>query len=300
MIFLFRNLKIINEKVGVKKTEMLSVLWFRDHTLFKLEGGRENTISNHKTAFKHLQIHFGDAYLINNINRDDILGFENYLLKEVGLANSSVNHCFVILSGAMQELYREDKVNSNPFKRYHKHLREKKKSKKSMTLEEARTFLKVVFDMKGNEDLKRLTRILLHMGMRRSELLTIERSDIDLDKMEVKVINIKDGEQVKRTLEIPEDIWTDFKYFIEKYPNKSLPFKCCTKEHLSTWIKERLVKSGFPELKCHSLRHTFFSIQLKNGTDIREVSRYGGHKNVMTTESIYAHDVYKSVPKLGL
>ena len=88
--------------------------------------------------------------------------------------------------------------------------------------------------------------------------------------------------------------------YTEKYPNSSSPFKCCSKVYLSTWVKKRLIKAGFPELVLHNMRDTFASIQLKNGTPIREVSRYLGHKNVMTTESIYAHDVYKKVPALGI
>jgi len=295
-------LKFINKKTGVKETEMLSVLWFRDHTLFKLEGGRNNTIKNHRTAFKHLQNYFGDDYLINHINRDDILGFEDYMMKDVRLANSSINRYFSILSKSMQELYREDKVEANPFKRYHKHLREKKQKKTSLTKEETKKFLNVVINTKGNEDFKRLTRIYLNMGMRRTELLNIERCDVDLrpDKMEVKVINIKDGEQVKRTLEIPEAVWTDFNYFLNKYPNSSLPFKCCNPDYLSTWVKKRLIKADFSELHLHNTRHTFSTIQVENGTDIRKVSKYLGHKSVLTTELFYAHDIHKKVPALGL
>jgi len=49
-------------------------------------------------AFTHLHNYFGDEYLINNIDRNDILGFDDYLMKKKGLTNSSINSYFRILS----------------------------------------------------------------------------------------------------------------------------------------------------------------------------------------------------------
>ncbi|MFC1539695.1 tyrosine-type recombinase/integrase [Candidatus Latescibacterota bacterium] len=292
-------LKIINNKIGTKESAVLSVLWFRDHTLQKFEDGRENTLLNNRVAFKHLRKHFGDNFSITNIDREAIIGFEDYLMK-TGLSNASINHYFQMYSAAMQELYREDRVSNNPFRRYHKHLKEDKPKKKSLKKDEAKAFLKVVFDTKGNEDLKRLVRILFFMGMRTSELFEIERTDIDLEKMKIEVMNVKDRYQEKRENDIPETVWTDFRYFLQKYPNKEKPFNCCSKVYFSSWVKERFVRAGFPTLHAHNLRHSFVSIRAKEGADIRALSRYIGHKSVLTTENIYASDMHQSIPALEL
>lgn len=44
------------------------------------------------------------------------------------------------------------------------------------------------------------------------------------------------------------------------------------------------------EYSCHSLRHTFATLSILNGTDIREVSQALRHKNIQTS-MIYLHDL---------
>lgn len=44
-----------------------------------------------------------------------------------------------------------------------------------------------------------------------------------------------------------------------------------------------------PKMRFHDLRHTFASLMLAAGFKPYEVSRWMGHANVTTTDSIYAH-----------
>ena len=46
------------------------------------------------------------------------------------------------------------------------------------------------------------------------------------------------------------------------------------------------------EYSCHSCRHTFATLSIQNGTDIREVSQALRHKSIYTTQ-IYLHDLEK-------
>lgn len=57
-------------------------------------------------------------------------------------------------------------------------------------------------------------------------------------------------------------------------------------------IKQMFQRAGIvgDEYSCHSLRHTFATLSIKSGEDIREVSQALRHKNLQTT-MIYLHDL---------
>ena len=48
-------------------------------------------------------------------------------------------------------------------------------------------------------------------------------------------------------------------------------------------------RSGLPAVHIHSLRHTYASLMIADGTPLVVVSRRLGHAQVSTTANIYAH-----------
>lgn len=55
------------------------------------------------------------------------------------------------------------------------------------------------------------------------------------------------------------------------------------------YLRPALRAEGLPEMRFHDLRHTFASLMLAAGFPPYEVSRWLGHANLATTDSIYAH-----------
>ena len=58
---------------------------------------------------------------------------------------------------------------------------------------------------------------------------------------------------------------------------------------LSKWFRGFTKKNGFPGVHVHSLRHTYASLMIADGTPLVVVSRRLGHAQVSTTSNIYAH-----------
>lgn len=58
---------------------------------------------------------------------------------------------------------------------------------------------------------------------------------------------------------------------------------------LSKWFRSFAQKHGFPDIHIHSLRHTYASLMIADGTPLVVVSRRLGHAQVSTTANIYAH-----------
>ena len=58
---------------------------------------------------------------------------------------------------------------------------------------------------------------------------------------------------------------------------------------LTQWFGDFVKRSGLPPVHVHSLRHTFASLMIADGTPLVVVSRRLGHAQVSTTANIYAH-----------
>ena len=66
---------------------------------------------------------------------------------------------------------------------------------------------------------------------------------------------------------------------------------------LSKWFREFTKKNGFPGVHVHSLRHTYASLMIADGTPLVVVSRRLGHAQVSTTANIYAHVIQSADEK---
>jgi len=58
---------------------------------------------------------------------------------------------------------------------------------------------------------------------------------------------------------------------------------------LTKWFSDFVKRSGLPKVHVHSLRHTYASLMIADGTPLVVVSRRLGHAQVSTTANIYAH-----------
>ena len=54
-------------------------------------------------------------------------------------------------------------------------------------------------------------------------------------------------------------------------------------------LKRRAVAIGIPDLHFHDLRHSYATISLQNGDDIKTVSESLGHATVAFTLDVYGH-----------
>jgi integrase len=66
---------------------------------------------------------------------------------------------------------------------------------------------------------------------------------------------------------------------------KGVPYK----RGLSAWFKRLVTALGYEDISFHALRHTFATLLLDAGVDIKTISELLGHANVRTTADIYLH-----------
>ena len=174
-------------------------------------------------------------------------------------------------------------------------------------------------------------RLYVHIALvsacRRSEVLGLEKSDIDYDNNQIKVCRtshytgneglytkekkLKNGKPSK-TITMPVEVMDMIKEYEEallavrmkmgdrwKESNRlfiaieggsiSEPGTAIMPDNISQWFERFLVKHNLPKITLHQVRHTSISYLLNSGVDLETVADLAGHENSNVTSGIYGH-----------
>lgn len=157
----------------------------------------------------------------------------------------------------------------------------------------------------GKRD-KAILEMFFSTGLRVSELVSLDRDKVDLDRREFGVIgkggkarvvflSNRASEWVKRYLEEREDKYAPL--FI-RHKGKVDPTTSGSHMRLSPRSVQRMIKKYVRKIKLpvdvtpHVLRHSFATDLLMAGADIRSVQEMLGHKNIQTTQ-VYTHVTHR-------
>ena len=136
--------------------------------------------------------------------------------------------------------------------------------------------------------------ILIYQGLRRAELLGLQLGDVDLDGMMLLVRRGKGGRS--RLLPLAEraaDALTDW---LEIRPDCTTAALFVTRGgrsmsvvDLQRMFRRTVDRAGLREgITLHTLRHTFATMLLREGVDVRTLQRLLGHASIETT-ALYLH-----------
>lgn len=125
-------------------------------------------------------------------------------------------------------------------------------------------------------------------GLRLSEIVNLRIEDIHRKSMQLRIIeskNKKDRMVVlsKKVLELMEEYYREYKpvYWLFEGPGG----KQYSKRSVQAVFQQACSKAGVkPNGGIHTLRHSFATHLLEQGTDIRVVQKQLGHSKVTTTE----------------
>lgn len=144
--------------------------------------------------------------------------------------------------------------------------------------------------------------LTLSCGLRANEIVNIEINDIKFEENQYRLYVLGKGRDSKTDYVIvPNDVLNVLKEYAKEYHDSNYLFyslsnnnyggkvDTCTIRRIVNQMYERAnIKSK--TIVLHSLRHSFATISLENGEDIREVSKALRHKSTNVTE-IYLHDL---------
>ena len=146
----------------------------------------------------------------------------------------------------------------------------------------------------------------LATGLRRGELLGLKWEDIDLERGDLRVkrqIARINGEVVEaplktknayRTLPLAEDTVSVLLEQKKKVGSSPWVFPSpaggpISPDSVGNMLHRVLKRAGLPSLRFHDLRHTFATLALQNGVDVKTVSGMLGHFSAGFTLDTYAH-----------
>jgi len=138
-------------------------------------------------------------------------------------------------------------------------------------------------------------------GLRISECINLKIKDIDSNRMQIRVEQSK-GKKDRYTLLSAKTLEILRAYFKEYKPKEYL-FEgqyggSYSATSIQTFFRETVKRVGITKkVTVHSLRHSFATHLLENGTNLRYIQSLLGHSNSKTTE-IYTHITTKGFESL--
>ena len=218
-----------------------------------------------------------------------------------GLSAKTVRNIHQIISSALKLAVEQRLIAHNPADGCALPKAERKEMQ-TLPVEQLTSFLREAKD----SGVFALYYIDLTTGLRRGELLGLKWSDIDLGKGDLRVqrqIGRIDGKIIEmplktknayRTLPLSADAISVLMQQRRKTGNSEWVFPSPTGGPMSPdsvlhMLQRVLKRAGLPRIRFHDLRHTFATMALQNGVDVKTVSSMLGHYSAGFTLDTYAH-----------
>ena len=232
---------------------------------------------------------------IKDIEYKDILDYINYLKDDH--KSTSVNRSLSCLRSYYDFLIRNKKIKNNPFNLVHS----MKKEKKLPEYFKYNEYIELVNSIDVSNDLgvrnKCIFEVLLCTGCRVNELVNIKLDDIDINNQEIKVLGKGNKERIVYLGSYAIDSLNDYLCIRCKLlKNKDCMYlflnhlgdKLTTRGIRDIIDKILLKSSSNLKITPHTFRHSFATMLLNEGCDLKSVQELLGHVSLSTT-SIYTH-----------
>lgn len=237
-------------------------------------------------------IKFFDCKDPNEISQNEIIEFLGSLMAK-GLS-ASTGHSMV---NAIQ-FYYEMVLQKKDYKFKFPRPKKEKKLPTVLTMDECLT----IFNVVENPKHKLLLLIGYGAGLRVSEIVNLKWSDILFAEHKIHIKNAKGMKD--RMVMLPYSIVKTLEIYKQTYNGKNYVFEGqFAGEPYSTRsaqivMKQALQKTGLDKkATMHTLRHSFATHLLENGTDIRYIQQFLGHASIKTT-TIYTHLTNNAIDKI--
>ena len=242
----------------------------------------ESTISTYSEALKSFLVFYREKAVAEITNEDVIIYNNDYILKNklsASYQNQIVNAIKLFFSIIVSKKMVADAIH-----------RPKNAKKLPNVLSKEEAFR--LIDLTNNIKHKTLLALIYSAGLRISEALNMKIIDIDSQRMLIHVKNAK-GKKDRYTL-LSTKVLELLREYYAIYKPKTFLFEGqyggqYSSRSAQTVLQQSATKAGITKhISLHTLRHSFATHLLENGTDLRYIQDLLGHSSPKTT-MIYTH-----------
>ena len=258
-----------------------------------------------QTRFDEIDIKNIDLAFIRSIDTSDIFDFLSYLANdrttnpdspspEYGISSSSRARKLSAIKSFYKYLtVRTKQLEENPVAEL-EYPKLRKSLPKYLTLEQSSALLQAVSGQNQTRDYAILI-LFLNCGIRRSELVNLNISDVYEDRIRVVGKGNKErfvyfGAACRKAIDayLPErqkKVLTDNRALFGSRNGNRI-----STDAVHALVKKALLQAGLDatQFSAHKLRHTAATMMLSGGVDVKTVQEVLGHENLNTTQ-IYTH-----------
>ena len=307
---LFEQIKTLGEKqqlkVRVNQEEQLSDKVLRvsaktvsnyrtcpENMILKLQELRysEHTVKTYCNVFEEF-INYYREFDLMAIDEKMIVSFIQYLVNERKVSTAYQNQTINAIKfyyekvlGGTRQIYLIDRPRIEK------------------TLPTVLSTTEVASIIKSIENIKHKTMLMLtySSGLRISELLNMKVGDIDSKRKHIKIEQGKGRKDrftvlSEKVLPMLRDYYSEYKpkYYLFEGPDG----KQYSSTSVSMILRAAVIKAGISKrVTMHTLRHSFATHLLEQGTDIRYIQSLLGHEDPRTTQ-IYTHITTKGFDQI--
>jgi site-specific recombinase XerD len=227
-----------------------------------------------------------------DVSGEDIKQYLAFREKNESLSASSINLALSAFRFFYSHVHKKDLAKDAYRPRQDKHL--------PVILSTAE--IKKILDAEKNPKHRLLLMLVYSSGLRVSEVICLRRQNLDIDR-KLLLINKAKGRKDRYTI-LSEIVINSLKKYIYSarittwlFPGAQ-PGKHLSVRSAQYIFEHSLQKAGIAkDASIHSLRHTFATHLLENGTDIRYIQELMGHATLRTTER-YTHVARRNTLKI--
>lgn len=250
-----------------------------------------STIKSYKGLFEEF-INYYHKYDIKNIDEKMIIAFMQYLVIERKVSTSyqnqsinSIKFYYERVLGGQRKIYLVERP------------RKEKTLPEVLSEEEFISVIQKIDNIKH----KAIVLLIYSAGLRLSEVVNLQIKDIDSKRMKVFVQQAK-GRKDRYTL-LSKKVLPILRDYFKQYKPKDWLFEGAKGQQYSVSSVQSIVKSAYEKagikkkVSTHTLRHSFGTHLLENGTDLRYIQSLMGHASSKTTE-LYTHITTKGFDQI--
>ncbi len=244
----------------------------------KLKAYSISTIRTYRNEFLQL-LQLLKNKPVNKLTPDDLKRYMVYAMEKEGISENTAHSRLNALKFYFEQVLGKDKF-----------FWDIPRPKKHILLPKVISEEKILDGLLAVENLKHRTILLLaySAGLRVSEVISLKISDINSDRMQITINDAKGKKD--RVATLSKIILALLREYYKGYKPVNWLFEGqYSNEHYSSRAAQLIFKAAYKNLglpaQCsfHSLRHSYATHLLENGTDITYIQKLLGHNDIKTT-----------------